>query len=45
LLLVREAGGIATDLAGVPAKVQETAMVAGSPVMHQWLLATLQNTE
>ena len=43
LLLVREAGGIATDLAGAPAKVQETGMVAGSPMMHRWLLATLQN--
>lgn len=43
LLLVREAGGIATDLSGNPAPVDHTGVVAGNPVMHAWLLNTLQN--
>jgi myo-inositol-1(or 4)-monophosphatase len=42
ILLVREAGGVVTDLAGDPARVQHTAVVAGSPPMHAWLLDTLE---
>jgi myo-inositol-1(or 4)-monophosphatase len=42
ILLVREAGGIVTDLAGAPAPVAHTAIVAGSPSLHPWLLETLQ---
>ena len=42
VLLIREAGGIVTDLAGEPARVADTSIVAGNPVMHPWLLATLQ---
>jgi myo-inositol-1(or 4)-monophosphatase len=38
LLLIREAGGIATDLAGRPCPVDHTALVAGNPTMHAWLL-------
>jgi myo-inositol-1(or 4)-monophosphatase len=38
MLLVREAGGIVTDLSGAPAKVGHTGLVAGSPAMHAWLL-------
>jgi myo-inositol-1(or 4)-monophosphatase len=41
LLLVREAGGIVTDLSGAPAPVAHTPIVAGNPAMHHWLLATL----
>jgi myo-inositol-1(or 4)-monophosphatase len=41
ILLVREAGGIVTDLAGIPAKVDHTGLVAGNPIMHKWLLGTL----
>jgi myo-inositol-1(or 4)-monophosphatase len=41
LLLVREAGGIVTDLYGAPARVAAGGLVAGNPVMHRWLLAQL----
>ncbi len=40
-LIVREAGGIVTDLAGSPARVAHTSIVAGNPAMHRWLLDTL----
>jgi myo-inositol-1(or 4)-monophosphatase len=42
ILLVREAGGVVTDLAGRPAPVAHTAVVAGNPGMHAWLLETLR---
>jgi myo-inositol-1(or 4)-monophosphatase len=38
MLLVREAGGIVTDLSGAPATVSHTGLVAGNPTMHAWLL-------
>ena len=41
ILLVREAGGVATDLDGAPAPVSHTGIVAGNPAMHAWLLRTL----
>ncbi len=41
IILVREAGGIVTDLSGAPAPVGHTSIVAGSPAMHRWLLDTL----
>ena len=41
ILLVREAGGIVTDLAGAAAKVAHTGLVAGNPTMHKWLLGQL----
>jgi len=41
ILLVREAGGVVTDLAGADARIAHTSIVAGSPAMHAWLLATL----
>jgi myo-inositol-1(or 4)-monophosphatase len=41
LLLVREAGGLVTDLSGAPARVTHTGLVAGNPIMHKWLLDTL----
>lgn len=43
ILLVREAGGTVTDLEGRPARVGHGPLVAGSPAMHAWLLATLQD--
>lgn len=42
LLLVREAGGRATDLDGNPAPVAHGPLVAGNPTMHAWLLDQLQ---
>lgn len=37
ILLVREAGGIVTDLHGAPAPVAHTGIIAGNPIMHRWL--------
>jgi myo-inositol-1(or 4)-monophosphatase len=42
LLMVREAGGIISDLDGNPAKLQAGAFVAGNPAMHAWLLQTVR---
>lgn len=41
ILLVREAGGVVTDLEGRAAPVAHTGIVAGNPTMHAWLLETL----
>lgn len=38
ILLVREAGGVVTDLHGAPAPVAHTSIVAGNGKMHAWLL-------
>jgi myo-inositol-1(or 4)-monophosphatase len=38
ILLVREAGGLVTDLHGEPARVAHGPIVAGNPTMHAWLL-------
>ena len=43
LLLVREAGGVATDLAGVEARVDHTSLLAGNPTMHAWLLDVVKS--
>ncbi len=45
LLLVREAGGIVTDLRGALAPVGHTGIVAGNPDMHRWLLDTIRNAK
>jgi myo-inositol-1(or 4)-monophosphatase len=42
LLMVREAGGIITDLDGNPATVEAGSFVAGNPAMHAWLLQTVR---
>jgi myo-inositol-1(or 4)-monophosphatase len=42
LLLVREAGGIITDLDGNSATVEAGSFVAGNPAMHAWLLQTVR---
>ena len=38
MLLVREAGGVVTNLSGEPCRVDHTGVVAGNPAMHAWLL-------
>ncbi|MCU0620304.1 MAG: inositol monophosphatase [Gemmatimonadales bacterium] len=42
VLLVREAGGVCTDLAGNHDVVRETGLVAGNPVLHDWLLQVVR---
>ena len=42
ILLVREAGGLVTDLDGEPARVAHAPLVAGNPTMHAWLLERLR---
>ncbi|MGI8499055.1 MAG: inositol monophosphatase family protein [Gemmatimonadaceae bacterium] len=42
MLIINEAGGVVTDLCGrPPGFASGTAIVAGSPVMHRWLLEVL----
>jgi len=41
-LLIREAGGIVTDLSGRDIGIEHTGVVAGNPAIHAWLLETLQ---
>lgn len=40
-LIVREAGGVVTDLAGSPDVVCQGSKVAGNPAIHGWLLKLL----
>ena len=42
ILLVREAGGVVTDLDGAPAAVAHTGLIAGNPAMHSWLRKLLR---
>lgn len=42
ILIVREAGGIVTDLAGNPPSLIAGSFVAGNPAMHAWLLQTVR---
>ena len=39
ILLIREAGGVITNLEGKPCPVEQTGVVAGNPVMHGWLFS------
>ena len=41
ILLVREAGGVVTDFAGRHVGAEHTALCAGNPAMHAWLLEML----
>lgn len=41
LLLVREAGGVVTDLDGRDRSLDHGSVVAGNPEVHAWLLETL----
>jgi myo-inositol-1(or 4)-monophosphatase len=43
MLLIREAGGKVTDLAGRDLGIEHGAVVAGNPGIHQWLLEILQS--
>jgi myo-inositol-1(or 4)-monophosphatase len=42
ILIVREAGGIVTDLDGATKTISHGSVVAGNPRMHAWLLQTVQ---
>ena len=42
ILMIREAGGVITDLKGAPAPVAHGPIVAGNPVMHAWLSEQLR---
>jgi len=43
VVIIREAGGVVTDLAGAPPRVHHTGLVAGGPAMHAWLMDTLRD--
>jgi myo-inositol-1(or 4)-monophosphatase len=43
VVLVREAGGLATTLDGGDDVLREGGMVAGNPHLHRWLLELLRN--
>ncbi len=45
ILLVREAGGIVTDLRGHHVTPQHGAYAAGNPIIHQWILSTVQKAD
>ena len=38
ILLIREAGGVVTDYTGRHVGPEHTALVAGNPAIHAWLL-------
>lgn len=42
ILMVREAGGIVTDLEGNEGQLTAGSFVAGNPAMHAWLLQTVR---
>ena len=44
ILLVREAGGIVTDLAGAPKRVERGSILAGTPIFHPWMLERVRST-
>jgi myo-inositol-1(or 4)-monophosphatase len=44
ILLVREAGGIVTNIAGKPAQVEHGAYVAGNSFIHPWLIQAIHKT-
>jgi myo-inositol-1(or 4)-monophosphatase len=41
VLLIREAGGVVTDLQGRDVRIEHTELLAGNPKMHAWLLDLL----
>jgi myo-inositol-1(or 4)-monophosphatase len=41
ILLIREAGGVVTDVRGEPAVVAHTSIVAGNPAMHAWMMKAI----
>lgn len=42
ILLIREAGGVITNLEGAPCPVEATGVVAGNRAMHGWLLSRVK---
>ena len=40
-MLIREAGGLVTDLGGRDIGIEHTSVVAGNPSIHAWLIDTL----
>ena len=42
IVLVREAGGVVTDLEGRTIGAEHTAVCAGSPWMHEWMMGVLK---
>jgi myo-inositol-1(or 4)-monophosphatase len=44
IVLIREAGGIVTDLNGAQALASHGAFVAGNPHIHPWLLETIRTS-
>jgi len=42
IVLIREAGGVVTDLAGNLATAEHGGIVAGNPVMHEWLMGMVR---
>jgi myo-inositol-1(or 4)-monophosphatase len=43
VVLIREAGGVVTTLEGSDDVLQRGSVVAGNPVMHQWLIEILRS--
>lgn len=43
-LLVREAGGVVTDLSGDESRIAHGPLVCGNPSMHRWLLDHIRNS-
>jgi fructose-1,6-bisphosphatase/inositol monophosphatase family enzyme len=43
--LIREAGGVITDFSGREIGIEHTAVVAGNPSIHDWLLAILASEQ
>jgi myo-inositol-1(or 4)-monophosphatase len=44
IVLLREAGGIATDISGGEEMLDKGSIIAGNPTIHKLLLAALQKT-
>jgi len=45
VLLVREAGGVVTDLDGADVGLGHTPLVAGNPAIHAWLLGMVNSEQ
>lgn len=43
VLLIREAGGVVTDLSGRAVGAEHTSVVAGNPAIHEWLLGIVSS--
>jgi len=43
ILFIREAGGLVTDFTGRHVGAEHTALVAGNPAMHAWLLEVISS--